>query len=735
MRSNMLVHTFSVMRRAVLCCTSQSAQVVCLSAVCLLTLLCTGCDHDDQSESPVQPNPPPQAQDRTAPVATIVFPGTTALLTSAPISVRGTAQDQSTITDVAVNGVPATSTDGFTTWVARVTLPLGMSEVVVSTTDAVGNTEARAAVALVTVVETLLPFQDPEGMAVEASGTLVVVDFGLGVVVRVNPQTGARSIVADATTGSGPALEVPRAIAVEASGALVVTDYNPGVRWAVVRVDPQTGARSIVADATTGSGPPLLAVVHIAVEATGTLVVTGSIPADDSLISAIVRVDPQTGARTILADATSSGPLLESIYGIAVEASGALVVASRDPSRGQPVLVRVDPQTGAQTIISDAATGSGPPLLYADSIAVEAAGTLVVKGKRDGQEAVMRVDPTTGARSIVSDATTGSGPPFGPRVLGIAVEPTGDLVVIDEAQDTVVRVDAVTGNRTVISSSAVIGSGPALAPALAPDSIAASATGTLFVTGFDALFEVDPRTGTRRVVASGLFESFSDIAVEASGTVIGVRQIFIDVPCRRELTRVDPTTGSHHGFGLACPITVAVEATGSLVASFWMDPRHTFLPHMLIRLDPSTGQGTPIVTSRGPALQIIRNIAVESTGTFVVVDSGLNSVVRINEQTGERTIISDATTGSGPPFQQLGNMEVEATGDLVTVDHGRVLRINPVTGDRTIVSAASTGSGLAFFAPAKIAVEPTGTLVVTDPKLGAVVRVDPSSGDRVIISR
>src|SRR5262249_39409443 len=153
-------------------------------------------------------------------------------------------------------------------------------------------------------------------------------------------------------------------------------------------------------------------------------------------------------------------------------------------------------------------------------------------------------------------------------------------------------------------------------------------------------------------------------------------------------------------FGPVCPITVAVEAMGSLVASFHVDVRHTFRPHMLVRLDPSTGNGAPIVTSRGPALQFISSIAVESTGTFVVVDSGLNAVVRINEQTGEQTIVSDATTGSGPLFQRLGNIEVEATGDLVTVDRvGKaVFRIHPVTGARTIVSDAIIGRGPAFFA-------------------------------------
>ena len=59
------------------------------------------------------------------------------------------------------------------------------------------------------------------------------------------------------------------------------------------------------------------------------------------------------------------------------------------------------------------------------------------------------------------------------------------------------------------------------------------------------------RAVMRRVVTNQLFDSFSDIAVEASETVIGVWEIFIDVPCRRRLTRVDPATGLHQSFGPA----------------------------------------------------------------------------------------------------------------------------------------------------------------------------------------
>jgi len=86
-------------------------------------------------------------------------------------------------------------------------------------------------------------FEDPIGIAVEASGTLVVADPILQAVLRVDPVSGDRAIISDATTGSGPAFDFPQRLAVEASGTLVVVDIN---LLAVLRVNPTTGDRMII---------------------------------------------------------------------------------------------------------------------------------------------------------------------------------------------------------------------------------------------------------------------------------------------------------------------------------------------------------------------------------------------------------------------------------------------------------------------------------------------------------
>lgn len=289
-------------------------------------------------------------------------------------------------------------------------------------------------------------FKGPLGIAVEADGSLVVIDRDLKAAIRVDPASGNRTIVSNASTGSGPGFETPWDIAVEADGGQVVADCGLHALNAVVRVEPVSGDRTIVSDASTGSGEDFgQGPIGIAVEADGHLVVT------DQDIEAVVRVDPVSGDRTIVSDAhTGSGKEFEAPTGIAVEANGSLVVVDN----GLEAVVRVDPASGNRTIVSDASTGSGPGFKVPWDIAVEADGQLVVADRV--LEAVVRVDPVSGNRTIVSDASTGSGPGLGGRMgrpNGIAVESDGSLVVTVAGLEAVVRVNPVSGNRTIVSSS------------------------------------------------------------------------------------------------------------------------------------------------------------------------------------------------------------------------------------------------------------------------------------------
>ena len=77
---------------------------------------------------------------------------------------------------------------------------------------------------------------------------------------------------------------------------------------------------------------------------------------------------------------------------------------------------------------------------------------------------------------------------------------------------------------------------------------------------------------------------------------------------------------------------------------------------------------------------------MEADGALVVTDRELRAVVRVDPVSGNRTIVSDATTGTGPPFVSPTGIAVEADGALVVTDSVLVVRVDPTTGDRTIVS-------------------------------------------------
>ena len=89
-------------------------------------------------------------------------------------------------------------------------------------------------------------------------GPTVNKDYGL---VVVDPVTGNRTILSDNTIGSGPSFTQPEGIAIEPDGDLLVTDplAGPGPHSAIFRVDPATGDRTIIStEGGVGTGATMI---------------------------------------------------------------------------------------------------------------------------------------------------------------------------------------------------------------------------------------------------------------------------------------------------------------------------------------------------------------------------------------------------------------------------------------------------------------------------------------------
>jgi hypothetical protein len=231
--------------------------------------------------------------------------------------------------------------------------------------------------------------------------------FGDPGIVRVDPVTGAQTVVVSFAADAGMGGVLPIDLAIDANGDLLVTVRQLG--WGgVLRVDPLTGAVTVVP-----SDLFLFRPRGIAIDANGDLIVV-----DGSLAHAILRMDPVTGAQ--------SGILEGGFGGITIDANGDLLVTAPGPpiprfceggsnhgnvctSRREcpdgkclpfppinepDLILRVDPGTGAQSIVSQGGFGL-------QRIAVDALGDIYVTDDNYIVYTILRVDPTTGTQQAI----------------------------------------------------------------------------------------------------------------------------------------------------------------------------------------------------------------------------------------------------------------------------------------------------------------------------------------------
>jgi sugar lactone lactonase YvrE len=262
-------------------------------------------------------------------------------------------------------------------------------------------------------------------------------------------------------------------------------------------------------------------------------------------------------------------------------------------------LIRVDIDSGKRTTADDQV--SDPELQVPSGVTVGPDGTIFAAdfenfGIADGQ--VVATNPETGAHTLISGDGSPPGPPDFVTPWGIALEPGGTILVGDLSARSVLRVDPATGTRTVLTPNAgeVLG-------------IDVSPAGRIFAASSGTIYEINPSTGARQIVASGSNGNFTDVAVAPDGSLIAVGK--------------GPQTGGGDG--------------------------------VVVRVSPSGGPVTQIsnAASPGPALNDPSALAVDPAGTIYVLDPELNDegkVLRVDPGTGARTLVTSTATHPGVPF-------------------------------------------------------------------------------------
>ena len=164
----------------------------------------------------------------------------------------------------------------------------------------------------------------------------------------------------------------------------------------------------------------------------------------------ILRSEPATGATVEISRNGSLGTLFQRPYDLAVESDGGLVVVDMGtPDQKDGAVIRVDPVTGRQSLVSGRGVG-GDNFYDPSGIAIAPGGALYVLDTLAGTNsgAVIRVDPSTGAQQVI--ASNLNSPGLFDLPFGIAVDTDGTIVVANRALGGALPIDCIIPTGRVI---------------------------------------------------------------------------------------------------------------------------------------------------------------------------------------------------------------------------------------------------------------------------------------------
>jgi hypothetical protein len=184
----------------------------------------------------------------------------------------------------------------------------------------------------------------------------------------------------------------PAGLALAPGGDIYVADnYEADDDGGVIRIDPDSGAQSIVSE-----GGLLDLPFGILVDRDGSLVVSNRVLAGScttGLAGRVVRVQPADGSQQLV----SEGSLFRYPLGVALDSAGRIAFANEC---GNPGLARVVSES-AQSVLSPNAADD--LLVTPERLTLEPSGDFLVSdwSLGDGDGGIVRVDSETGAQSLV----------------------------------------------------------------------------------------------------------------------------------------------------------------------------------------------------------------------------------------------------------------------------------------------------------------------------------------------
>ena len=368
--------------------------------------------------------------------------------------------------------------------------------------------------------------------------------------------------------------------------------------------------------------------------------------------------------------------------------------------------------------------GSGPAFNNPRGTGQTALGDLIIADFGTGD--IFQVDINTGDRTLLSDASDASQGPVLVQPAGVVVLPKDRIFVTDLSLGAVFEVDSSNGQRTLLAG----GDGSILAPF---GLTAGRIWGRDFLIVADTGSEdgeevgpvlVDPNSGAVkriRVPRSNTIEfndsrSVSFLPPPDCGALRNRYEQFI---CYKERL-------FNQGQG---KILVGNFNEGSIISVHPLTGLRRIVSQNLDDTDPSVGVGT------GPNFVGLTDSSISADGeSLIVVDLGSDSIVNVNLENGDRTVLSSnppGDGGDGSDFASPHGIEI-VNGVTFIMDFGipGVL----VLDEENNTSGFSTTPVDGFVGVRGIDFASDGTIIAADFAASRVFLVDPETGERTILT-
>jgi hypothetical protein len=660
---------------------------------------------------------PRPARDLQAPTARIDFPLPTALTDAPSIRVRGSASDADGVAAVRVNGVPASTADGYATWWALVPLEVGENELVVETLDTLGNLDPAAATTIVRrdgvlIGDAWYVAADPLGRRAyvldQARYTPSVYAFAR--VLGVDLRDGSLSVVSSRTVGSGPLNNMNTGLGemdFDVLGQrLVATNAFPGE---LIAIDIPSGDRTVIAGPDLGIGPSLYRVGGLELDPLAprawVLIAKGFGAGDPGHV---LEVDLVTGNRKTISSQGTGSPPWPSMFGQLARMPGGTQVAFAE----EDVITAVDVATGVQTIVADGSLALGEPWTYLRALTFDPGGRAWTAAW--GQGFVFAFDPASGVYAPALEEPLRATPSY----VDLEVDPmSARLLALDRFNGALLALPHDGWDFEVVARSG-IGDGYSLGIHKGLG-LALDGAGRTYVVDRvrSEVLSIDLDDGERRLVSgpsqgSGVeLEHPEDAVFDDSGP--SLRLIVLD----REvggLVAIDPASGdrtlvSGSGVGAGPPFVMEhmislpllnVDRIGG--TAYVLDFAAEWYERRLLAVDLATGDRTLISgggAGSGPPLTDGNDMVLDPLRQRALVAT-TNSILAVDLVSGVRSEFSGPSAGAGPVLGYIENLAWDAQADralALRVSNGILMAVHGATGDRTQLYARELGKGPGFF--------------------------------------